>query len=36
MTSQRKGTPMLDVILLAAGSAFFAVAVVYEYACDRL
>lgn len=27
---------MLDVIFIAAGFAFFLVAVLYTYACDRL
>jgi hypothetical protein len=27
---------MLDTILLAAGSGFFAIAVLYALACDRL
>jgi hypothetical protein len=31
-----KGIPMLDVILLALGLGFFAAAVAYTYACDRL
>jgi len=26
---------MLDILLLAAGTAFFAAAIIYEYACDR-
>ena len=29
-------TPMLDIILLAIASAFFALSVGYAYACDRL
>jgi hypothetical protein len=33
----RPGAPaMLDVILLAAGTGFFAVAVLYVFACDRM
>jgi hypothetical protein len=32
----RKGIPMLDVILLALGFGFFALAVAYAFACDRL
>jgi hypothetical protein len=28
--------PMLDVIMLALGLAFFALAVGYTYACERL
>jgi hypothetical protein len=27
---------MLDTILIAAGFAFFAVAIAYTFACDRL
>jgi len=27
---------MLDVVLLAAGIAFFVVAIAYEYACNRI
>jgi len=27
---------MMDVILVAAGFAFFAVAIAYAFACDRL
>ena len=32
----RKGHPMLDLILVALGLGFFAAAVAYAYACDRL
>ena len=32
----RKEQPMLDVILLAVGLAFFALSIGYAYACDRL
>jgi hypothetical protein len=28
--------PMLDVIMLAMGFVFFALAIGYSYACDRL
>jgi len=28
--------PMMDVIMLAIGAAFFALAIGYVYACDRL
>jgi hypothetical protein len=28
--------PMLDVVLLAAGIAFFIVAIAYEYGCDGI
>jgi hypothetical protein len=28
--------PMLDLIMLAIGLAFFALSVAYAYACDRL
>jgi hypothetical protein len=28
--------PMLDAILIASGFAFFAVAIAYQYVCDRL
>jgi hypothetical protein len=31
-----KEHPMLDVIMLAIGLGFFALAVGYTYACDRL
>jgi hypothetical protein len=29
-------TPMMDVVMLAIGFAFFAVSIAYVYACDRL
>jgi hypothetical protein len=32
----RSGRKMLDVIMLAIGLGFFALAVGYTYACDRL
>lgn len=35
-SAPRQEQSMLDVILLAAGLAFFAVSVGYAYACDRL
>jgi len=28
--------PMLDAVLLVTGIAFFIVAIVYEYACNRI
>jgi hypothetical protein len=31
-----KGAPMLDLVMLAIGLAFFALTVGYAYACDRL
>jgi hypothetical protein len=31
-----KGIPMLDLILVAAALAFFALSVGYAYACERL
>jgi hypothetical protein len=34
--SLREDTIMLDVIFIAAGLAFFAVAILYTVACDRL
>jgi SNF family Na+-dependent transporter len=33
---RRKEHPMLDVIMLALGLAFFALSVGYTIACDRL
>jgi hypothetical protein len=35
-TTPREGATMLDIILLAAGLGFFALSIVYAYACDRL
>jgi hypothetical protein len=32
----QKEQPVLDVILLAVGLAFFALSIAYAYACDRL
>jgi len=32
----RKEQPMLDAILLAVGLGFFALSILYAYACDRL
>jgi len=34
--SPPRSIPMLDIILLATGLAFFVVSVGYAYACDRL
>ena len=34
--TRRKEHPMLDIILLAMGLAFFALSVGYTIACDRL
>jgi hypothetical protein len=31
-----RSTDMLDVIYVIGGCAFFAVAILYTYACDRL
>jgi hypothetical protein len=31
-----RSIPMLDVIMLAIGFAFFAVSIAYVYACDQL
>jgi len=33
---QQNGVSMLDAILIAAGLAFFVVAILYEVACERL
>jgi hypothetical protein len=30
------GAPMLDILMLALGLAFFAVAIGYAYVCERL
>jgi hypothetical protein len=32
----REGATMLDIILLVVGLGFFALSIVYAYACDRL
>jgi hypothetical protein len=34
--SHRKEQPMLDVILLAGGLAFFALSIAYAFGCERL
>ena len=34
--TRRKEHPMLDIIMLAIGLAFFALSVGYVYACDEL
>jgi hypothetical protein len=31
-----RSIPMMDVIMLAIGAAFFALSIGYAYACDRL
>jgi hypothetical protein len=31
-----RSTPMLDVLMLALGFGFFALAIGYTYACERL
>jgi hypothetical protein len=36
LATHRKEQSMLDVILLAVGLGFFALSIVYVYACDRL
>jgi hypothetical protein len=33
---QGKGAPMLDIVLLASGLAFFALSIGYAVACGRL
>jgi hypothetical protein len=32
----RKEYPMLDLVLLAAGLAFFALSIAYAFGCERL
>jgi hypothetical protein len=34
--TRRREHPMLDIIMLATGLAFFALAVGYTFACDEL
>jgi hypothetical protein len=34
--AHRKEQPMLDVILLAGGLAFFALSIAYAFGCERL
>ena len=31
-----RSTPMLDILMLALGLGFFALAIGYSYACERL
>jgi hypothetical protein len=33
---RNRSTPMLDILMLALGFAFFALAIGYAYACERL
>jgi hypothetical protein len=34
--SSARSTPMLDIVMIALGLAFFALSVGYTIACDRL
>jgi hypothetical protein len=34
--AQKHGATMFDTVLIVAGIAFFAVAILYEFACERL
>jgi hypothetical protein len=34
--TQRGASPMMDILMLALGFGFFALAIGYTYACERL
>lgn len=34
--TQTRSNPMMDILMLALGFAFFALAIGYTYACERL
>jgi hypothetical protein len=35
-TGAREGAPMVDIIMIGSAVAFFALAIGYTYACERL